>query len=377
MSHARRLFLAFSLCAALCPAARAQLETRGNRDASGIREQIADMGETPPTLAELSEAYDRASASWLEVFGPAPFEPATQGARRAIQALAAKGWSPRAHVVVAMLDARGDAAWEEDGSCRAQLNIGSDGTSPVSQALGPGAFEFLAAHELAHCLFDQTSPASRFPLASDLLAPSFPLRLTPAQARSIASMLANPSSGDGSQGLSEGYDEALADALASSSLLALDPALARVASRALALRMGALSMAARDQVGPPPHLGAYAIWTSLSARPARSLPEARALAAASALIHSLAATPARWVQSLRDADPRAYRSLVAQARQAALPIHAKRDREADETAYLSARHPSLFIMDLSSDTSTAPPRPGLAPGQSMDRWRSTAWLPSR
>lgn len=370
---------AFALCAALCPSAQAQLETRGDRDAAGLRGQIEEMGELPPTLDELSQAYDRASASWLEVFGPEPFGPAARGALRAVSALSAKGWAPRGHVVVSMLDARGDAAWEEDGSCRAQVNIGSDGSSPSAKSLGPGAFEFIAAHELAHCLFDQADPAGRLPREADLLSASFPLSLTSAQALSIVSMLAKNSSEDGSQGLSTAYDEALADALASSALIALDPALAQPASRALALRMGAIFLAERAEVGPPPHLGAYAIWSSLSGGGARSLPEARALAAASAVIHSLASTPARWALALKAADPGAYADLVAQSREAAAALAAGRDREADEAAYLGARNPSLFIMDISVDgpgADSPKERPQLTPAESMGQWRAAAWLPS-
>jgi hypothetical protein len=372
-----RLAFVTAVLYGLFSTAHAQLETRGSRDAAGLREQMSEAGEEAPTLAELSAAYDRASASWMEVFGPAPFEQATLGARRAARALSARGWAPQAHVVVAMLDARGDAAWEEDGSCRAQINIGSNGVSPVAQALGFGAFEFLAAHELAHCLYDQTSPKARAPEFADLLDKKFPLRLTQAQALLIYRLLAKPSAADGSSALAEGYDEALADALASAALLAEDRQFSQVASRAMSLRIGALALAARNKVGPPAHLGAYAIWKSLSGSAPSSLRSARSLAMASSIIHSLATTPSRWTQALKKADPKAYSSLVAQSQTLYASMTLGRDLDADENAYLSARTPSLFIMDLADNgPEGTPERLNLSPEQSMAQWRKAAWIPS-
>lgn len=366
--------LAFSIAGSAPGIALAQMETRGERDAAGAREALVAAGEDAPSLDEMSDAYDRASASWMEVFGPEPFEPALRGAQAAISALAVRGWAPRATAVVAMLDARGDAAWIQGSSCRAQVNVGSDGASPASRALGAGGFAFLAAHELAHCLFDEGAPAARLPNHRALarLAPG----LDPSFARRALGMArwANPQ--DGSDALLDAYDEALADAVAASALLAASPDNLPAARAALSLRMGAAFMERRRSTAPPAHAGAFALRRAIESAPGSwSLERARQEAALSALCLALASpTPPRWLAGLEAAHPQEARRSRAWARRAWSELAAGRDAERDEDAYMSARHPALFVMDLTD----APARagPGLQPAEALAAWRGRAWLES-
>lgn len=376
MTYFRRFIFFFTLLiSGSIPAqAWAQMETRGTRDAAGAREALVAAGEEAPSLDELSDAYDRASASWMEVFGPEPFEPARRGVQAAIDALGARSWAPRATVVISMLDARGDAAWRQGASCRAQVNVGSDGRSPASIALGPRGFTFLAAHELAHCLFDQNDPAARLPDSQSLarLAPG----LDPSFARRAMTLARLSHFEDGSEALLEAYDEALADAVAASALLAADPLNLSAVQAALSLRMGGAFLALRRSMAPPPHAGALALSRASAAPPGSwSLVRARQEAALSALSLALASpTPPRWLEGLEAAHPREVARSRLWARRVWAQLAAGRDVERDEDAYLLAHHPALFIMDLTD----APERlgPGHTPAEAMSLWRARAWLPS-
>lgn len=358
----------------------AQLETRSGRDAAGARELLTSANETAPTLDEMSAAYDRASASWMEVFGPEPFFHARSGALRAAEGLSRLGWAPKARVAVAMLDIRGDAAWMDEDSCRAQLNVGSNGESPVSKALGHGSFEFLAAHELAHCLFDQTPPAARLPSAQ--LLERGPVSLTTAQIQALLAMISSSSWEDGSEALADSYDEALADQIAALSMLARDDAPRGAVENALALRMGAIALSLRRRAGLPVHLGAYGLW-SLLARTnhakAPSLEQARADALQSVLVHALSARDVpRWALAFKDADPSAFGASLASAKIANAPLKASRPTERDEDLYMSASLPALFIMDLgdsaTSEAAQARAARKIDAEESMREWRANAWI---
>ena len=349
--------------------AYAQLETRGSRDAAGLREQLRDSGEESISLEDLSAAYDRASASWLEVFGKEPFERARLGALVAVSKMKDHGWTaPDSFVSIAMLDARGDAAWMEKETCRAQINIGTNGQSPVSVLMGDKAFVFLSAHELGHCLFDSQSLVDRLPRKNDLLQENFPVKLTPMMAQKILEMLKTAKSEDGSDSLFESYDESLADTIACLSLVDGSHDYDDLFDHVLQLRMGAAFLSIRIETPPPAHLGAYAIYTARATYQKKwNLAEAHTLALASVLVESLGQPyPPRWVEALgdeqslkeaRDSAMKAYNSLLK-----------SRDSNLDEQVYLSAKDPAMFVLDLTNNSKYE--SLNLTPEQALAYWKS-------
>lgn len=356
------------VCLCLAGVAHAQLETRASRDAAGLREVASSAGESAPTLEELSQAYDRASASWMQVFGEEPFANAKRGGQIGMDALRKKGWlGPKSRISIAMLDARGDAAWVEAGECRAQLNVGSDGRSPVSKAMGGKAFEFLAAHELAHCRYDMEDPQERLP-SKEALKKEMGSDWEEGALSWVLESLARPSGENGTMDLAEAYDEALADVLAGASLGAGHETI----SKAIGLRMGAAFMAMRQRVPPPIHLGAYGLWKVSSGARVVDLKSAKVLAVKSVLVQSMGVDEKpRWAMGLMEKNKDEFARLSVWAKVAYEPLLKSRVKEKDEDLYLSARMPSMFVMDLSE---AKPNKTPMSPEEAMRTWKLKMWL---
>lgn len=357
------------------PSLHAQTESRGDRDASGMREVIQSQDKSEAvTWRDVGESFDRASASWLQIYGEGPFLQAKHWAEQGSQAMRAQGWVPsETSLVIAMLDGRGDQAESQSGVCRAQVNIDEKASSPVIRALGGfgSSLSFIAAHELAHCRFDALADRDRLPtrvmfgqsVASSVLVSA------------MMRMMAHPNASDGSAALHSAYDESLADAAATMALMAHEQHGGRYGSaleRAESVRFGALAQAIRRKGAAEAHQGAF-VFSSIAALPSarRTWNEARRVALQSVLATSfLAPVPPRWFETLAEKHPAEAKALARQWRSTAQKMVAGRNLDLDEDRYLSASSPALFAMSVPEGKGAYQD----APEAAMQRWKQFAWI---
>lgn len=362
----------------------AESESRGNRDASGVKDALSEQaaqtaGEPVPTWSDVEKSYDAASAAWLQIYGEQPFIQAKPWIESAAKAIRNMGWiNADINLVIAMLDGRGDMAEYDDAkkSCRVQVNIDEQASSPVIRALGGfgSSIAFIAAHELAHCTFDGLGPNERLPTRAMLVKAGASEKL----ALHLMGLFNRPTEDNGGHNLVNAYDEALADAAASIALRADEERVGSTARYGSALenaesvRFGGLAQSMRRKVTAEVHQGAF-VFSAVNALPLKELvwDQARYIALKSVLSSTLMMTERpRWFKQL----PRAVASDSARLAKAwkrkALHIARSRDLEADETRYLSAASPALFAFNPVDGKGAYQDEPEAA----MQRWKNAAWV---
>ena len=361
----------------------AESESRGSRDASGLREALVDQSTSENTAritwSEMEQALDRASASWMQVYGEAPFLAVKEHSLMGWNAMQALKWVPdNTYMVFTMFDARGDHAEAKNGQCRVQININEKGNSPVIQALGgfKSSVAFLTAHELAHCRFDSLSDTQRFPTAQMYRALGVPSSLTPMLMR----MLVKPTNKEGSDHFRDAYDEALADAAAAIALRVDEDReegrrYGGALERAQAIRFGTLSMANRRKTAAEDHQGAF-VFQDVALLPTEQLTwdSARYIALHSVLRSSLyVPVLPRWFEASNFKSKKQRKeaqAMVAVFKQQAIEIVSQRESEKDEDIYLSSNSVSLFAF-------TMPDQGGAfndTPPEALARWQKVATI---
>jgi hypothetical protein len=375
-------FMVMLLGAASMVPAFAETESRGDRDASGFKTEIAQAsGESQGGYkwSDLEGAFDRASASWMNVYGDHAFIAVRPWVEQGIRAMNGMQWIPqKTQVVISMLDARGDFAQVSDGgSCRAQINIDESGHSPIIKALGSkgSAPAFLIAHELAHCRFDSLEADQKIPTPQMFAKLGVPKVI----AKRMGQMMMKPEEGDGSLSLVDSYDEALADSAATAALLQFEhntgkAGFATAIDRAQSLRMGLLFMSKRRNTRAEAHQGGFAIEDIVAQfRPGASKEDAwdmaRQAALKSVLYSSLALKESpKWWAGAASGNVKVatqWRKLTSKHANAMMN---KRNFEADEDLYIATRSPALMAITI-PDGSNA---------QSWDdpnaHWREVGWI---
>lgn len=352
----------------------AQGESRSDRDASGIAEAM-QMNNEVVDWKEIGEAYDRASANWLTFFGESPFIRARANVDVAVDAMRRSGWLPRAtDVGISMLDARGDFAFASSNRCTVHVNIDNRGSSPIISALGNygSSVTFVAAHELAHCWFDQLSDVDKFPTLGMLKAIGVPEALRAL----LLGGLQHPTEGNGTLYLLDSYDEALADAAAAMALRMNERTGRRFGQsleNAKSLRLGELAMAKRRGVTATEHQGGF-VFDAISRLPDGKLDwfNARQVAMQSVLASTFY-TPSKpkWVSTMERTNAGDVKRIRRQWSAFAAVRLKGRNFESDENRFLSAISPAIFAID--DGQVFLPTRFVEDENDSRKRWHKVAW----
>lgn len=381
---ALRLAIASFFTLGLMSTSWAESESRGARDASGLKEVLSEQAAQAPgdqlvEWSDVAKSYEAASASWLQIYGEKPFVQARPWVETAARAFRNMEWlNSEVNIAISMLDGRGDMAEydEKQKSCRVQVNIDEQASSPVIRALGGfgSSIAFITAHELAHCKFDSLSPANRLPTRVMLMKAGASESL----ARHLMDLFNNPTEDNGGHNLVNAYDEALADAAAAIALRADEE---RVGStlrygsaleKAESVRFGALAQAQRRKVTAGVHQGAFA-FSAVNALPVGDLnwEQARYIALKSVLSSTFMMVESpRWFKQLPRVVGTDSARLARVWKKKALDVTRLRDLEMDETRYLSAASPALFAFTPVEGKGAYQDEPKVA----MQRWKDTAWV---
>lgn len=335
------------------------------------------------------DAFDTASASWLQVHGEKPFLQAKPWVAKAAQAMHRMGWfSANTQISIAMLDQRGNVARFNNSTkaCRVQVSIDEQGSSAVIRALGGfgSSISFVTAHELAHCHFDALSTADGMPTA-DMLERA---GASKALVSHLMSVFAAPTAANGGEALVLAYEEAVADAAAAIALRADEErsgSTARYGSalqKAESLRFGALAPAIHSKEALNIHQGAFT-FAAVAKLPIKQLnwDQAREIALQSVLTSSFSAKEMPlWLHEQPAANkPQSVEQSATDARNFAQSwklkgqaLLAKRALGDDELRFRQATATSLFVfnqIDVQGDAKDNDE-------QAMRRWRSIAWIGS-
>ena len=362
----------------------AESESRGTRDASGLKTVLSEQaapapGEQVATWRDVAKSYDAASASWLQIYGDKPFLQARPWVEAAAKAIRNMGWvHSDVNLFISMLDGRGDMAEYDEAlkSCRVQVNIDEQGSSPVIRALGGfgSSIAFIAAHELAHCMFDSLSLADRLPKRSMFLKIGASKELT----LRLMDLFQRSTEDNGGHDLVDAYDEALADAAAA---IALRFDEERVGStlrygsaleKAESVRFGGLAQSLRRKVKAEVHQGAF-VFREVNVLSVGDLnwDQARYIALKSVMASTfMMAERPRWFKQLPPIVAADSTRLAKVWKKKALAITSSRNLEADETRYLSTASPALFAFTPVDGNGVYQDEPEAA----MQRWRNTAGL---
>lgn len=362
----------------------AESESRGTRDASGLKDVLSEQSAQAPggpvvEWSDVAKSYDAASASWLQIYGDKPFVQARPWVETAVRAIRNMGWlNSDVNIVISMLDGRGDMAEydETKKSCRVQVNIDEQASSPVIRALGGfgSSIAFITAHELAHCKFDSLSKADRLPTRAMLMRSGTSDKLT----RHLMELFNNPTEENGGHNLVNAYDEALADAAAAIALRADEESVGSTSrygsalEKAESVRFGALAQALRRKVTAGVHQGAFA-FSAVNVLPLGELnwDQARYIALKSVLSSTfMMSEKPRWFKQLPRAVGADSVRLAQVWEKKALAVSRVRDLETDETRYLSAASPALFAFTPVDGKGAYQDEPEVA----MQRWKNTAWI---
>ena len=323
------------------------------------------------------QSYDRASATWMQLFGESAFVAARQPVKTAMEAMRHQGWlTPNTDVVISMLDARGDFAQFDGDRCTVHVNIDQQGSSPVIAALGnlSSSVAFVTAHELTHCRFDTLLMAERIPDRRQLASLGFGNHLIEA----FLSAFRHQSDTDGMADLLAAYDESLADAAAAIALSKAENSHQRFGTalqKAQSLRFGELSMANRGAIPLSRHQGGFR-FEIIAHKNAKNLSwrDAKSIAMQSVLASSLyLATEPPWLKTLMAIDRRQAERLRRTWRAKALTLLSNRPNNKDEALFYAATGNSLLWID-SSQYQTA--NFNNEPDTALHRWKEIAWQSS-
>lgn len=339
--------------------------------------QAGGEGDDLPSWNEIAQAYDKASASWLQVYGEKSFLQARPWAEKAAGAMKKMGWLvPKTQVVIAMLDGRGDEAQFEGDNCRVQINIDEHASSPVIRALGSygSSLSFIAAHELAHCRYDVLPLSERLPTLEMIRQSGASEKLS----IRIMEILTSPSNLNGDQDLVDAYDEALADAAAAVALRADEESAGNTSrygsaiSLAESVRFGAIAQSIRRRVPAEVHQGAFTFSAVTALKPNQlNWEQARKIAFQSVLASSLMMKEKnRWFKDLVLSHPVDAVILAQRWGKKAKAIIAKRNLDLDEDRYRSASSPAIFAFSPTDGKGAYQDSPEMA----MARWKKIAWI---
>lgn len=348
-------------------------ESRKDRDASGLREALAEDSSNGYRWSDIGEAFDRASVAWMTVYGDRAILAVRPGVATGVRAMKEMGWiGAKTHVVISILDARGDFAEGTSDGCRAQVNVDEDGSSPVIRALGgkSSSLSFLVAHELVHCRFDALDNDGKLPSVAMLRE----MGISSSLSTRLLGMMRDPKSADGSAALLDAYDEALADAAAAIALVRLEAGSERVhfgtaLQHAQSLRFGLLQQSLRRKTAAEAHQGAFVFDEILEAQPQTlTWDVAKRLAFRSVLMSSLSMDVSpRWWQSLAALDPRGTKALQKVSRAGSKVQLSERNLDLDEDLFLTARSPAFIAITTPDVTLPAPKDP-------TARWKEVGWI---
>jgi hypothetical protein len=301
---------------------------------------------------EIAKAFDSASAAWMQFFGKDEFLRARGPVDVAVSAMRASGWLPHStDIVISMLDARGDFAWAEDGRCTVHVNIDHRGSSPVIAALGnfASSISFIAAHEMAHCWFDELSTAEKYPTKGLLSRAGVPRALQD----TFFEGFQHPNETNGTTHLVDSYDEALADATTAIALRKYERMGMRFGSaleNAQSMRLGELSIAKRHGVAATDHQGGF-VFDAIAKLPFSNLDwfHARSVALQSVLASSFYTGQwPKWAKEMGAARPARVKRLSRKWNAFAVEKLKERNLKSDEDRYLSATDAAIFTFNESS-----------------------------
>ena len=362
----------------------AESESRGTRDASGLKNALSEQsaqtpGELPPSWRDVAKSYEAASASWLQIYGEKPFLQARPWVEAAARAIRNMGWVySDVNIFISMLDGRGDMAEYDEAlkSCRVQVNIDERGSSPVIRALGGfgSSIAFIAAHELTHCMFDSLDSAQRLPTSAMLLKAGASEKLT----QHLMELFNRPTENNGGHNLVDAYDEALADAAAAIALRVDEESVGSTSrygsalEKAESVRFGGLAQSLRRKVNAEVHQGAF-VFSAVNVLDVRDLnwEHARYIALKSVFSSTfMMAERPRWFKKLPTSVGVDSTQLDKMWKKKALGIAYSRNLEEDETRYLSTTSPALFAFTPVDGNGVYQDEPDAA----MQRWKNTAGM---
>jgi hypothetical protein len=325
--------------------------------------------------ADTDDAYDQASATWMQIFGESAFATAREPILIAMDAMQQAGWlAPNTSVVISMLDARGDFAQLDGERCTVHVNIDDRGSSPIIAALGNlrSSVAFVAAHELAHCRFDTLPMSERFPNRQQLRNLGFSKQL----AAAILNALSHPSDTDGSAAFLTAYDESLADAAATIALAKAETAqqhFGTALENAQSIRFGELFMANRDAIPTTEHQGGF-VFDAVAREAGSNLSWrlAKQVAMQSVFLTSFfSANEPIWFKTLALADPHQAQEIRRKWHDKAQHQLESRRSAKDEILFYAATSDALLSIE-------GPQYPAsnseLSQDAALMRWKEIAWI---